>query len=365
MNKLVFLSILVFISADIYGMVGLPENVDNDITPKNTLTKNSQHEIKKIQERSKIEQYVPKPIKNSTETRNKKEFVENLVPVTVQVIENQNSSIFRATSVSENPVEKKDQCNEDKELKEIKELLKNTHPDKILKNNEPLIISAVKEKNIDLMKLLLQHGANPNQLTQANFSLLKQLNWAIPSLFYRSNCSKLSLLLHQFDQANLSLLSIAYINKDWDIVRLLLEHGVHPDNSSMFCCSLFFISYAENRSDLMELLLQYGANPNQKGWFGDYSILIDAIQEDNIKIVKLLLKYRADPNQTDKSNETPLLIAVAENKLDMMKLLLQHGANPNQTDKDGKTPLLIAAEKRNSELVKLLLDHGGRFYLFR
>ena len=316
MNKSAFLSILIIISADIYGMIGFSEYIDSYATPKNTLTKEIKVQYKNEQEKftkgSKVTKqsvkknndpykiFSPKTIRNSTKECFKQEVIEKADPTIVQVTENQNNSIFCTTSVSEKPVAKKDQGNENKkkELEKVKKLLKNTHPDRIIKNNESLIINAVRKENIDLVKLLLQYGANPNQL-----------NWA-----------------------GLSLLSIAYINRDWDMVRLFLDHGVHPDDTSIFCCSLFFIAYAENKLDMTELLLQHGANPNQKGWLGNYSILVDAVQGDNFEMVKLLLKYGADPNQIDIYN---------------------------------KTPTFIAAERKNSKLVKLLLNYGGRFHLLR
>ena len=214
---------------------------------------------------------------------------------------NAKEAALEAKQIREEVEKKKRQ---DHELKETKNLLekKGIPPDQITKNEENLMVNAVKESNLDLAKLLLQHGANPNQLG----SLL------LPS---RKTPAKI----------HVSLLSLALLNEDINMMKLLLKQGIHPDNCSILSCSLFFIAYALNKLDIAELLLKYGANPNQKGWLGNYSFIVDAVHEENIDMVRLLLKYGADPNQIDIFEETPTLIATKAKNIDLVKLLIHYG----------------------------------------
>ncbi len=307
MNRSVFLSILAFTSASIYGMTGFSEYVDNDITPKNTLTKSIKSYSSTEKNSKLIEQYIEQNRKHheilcfdlpndNTITRNRKKSKET----TDSVAEEENQKTPRMTPVDEKFDEEKNKERNAEEFAKIKGLLErtNAHPDQVTKDDETLMVNAVKNKNFDLVEFLLNNGASPNQESKYG----------------------------------LSLLSLAYINHDWNTMRLLLEHGVNPDKSTILCCSLLFISYIENKLDFMEVMLQCGANPNQRGCFGCDSILIEAIKDKNFETAELLLKY---------------------------------GADPNQTDVFGQTPAFIAIKQRNSKIAKLLFDHGGRLYFFK
>ncbi len=358
MNKLVFLSVLIFTSSNVLGMLGQTFEIWDDTTSKTnikmynlkqrkilkmtepSLEKNRRLDLQISPNKSPIHvvktyddtnitnikqkdpvnnenlSYIEKaPSLDIAERYPEKDSLKRINPVSQNKI--RNSSSYHITfsgeeysryNAREAELETKRKKQLIYELEETKRLLgEGKHPDQIKKNNETLMVNAVKYSNLKLAKLLLKHGANPNQLG---------------TLFAPSSRTS--------NKSFVSLLSIAFLNNNLDMMKLLLKQGINPDNSSLFFCSLFFIAYSINRLDLAELLLKYGADPNQKGWMGNYSFLIDAVQEQNINMVKLLLKY---------------------------------GANPNQTDIFEETPTLIAAEKKNVDLVKLLIEHGGRFYV--
>ncbi len=75
--------------------------------------------------------------------------------------------------------------------------------------------------------------------------------------------------------------------------------------------------------------------------------------EDHV-IVKLLLENGADPNKADKSGWTPLMHAAKQNCGYCTELLLIYGANPNLKNKSGQTAADIAKKEKNREVLKVL-----------
>lgn len=91
------------------------------------------------------------------------------------------------------------------------------------------------------------------------------------------------------------------------------------------------------------------------------TILIDAIESDNITKIGDLIKKGADVNAYTEDGSTPLIIAIIKNRTDIVELLLKHSADPNKasSDRTKTTPLIIAIIENRTDIVKLLLDNGA------
>ncbi len=77
---------------------------------------------------------------------------------------------------------------------------------------------------------------------------------------------------------------------------------------------------------------------------------------DRVACVKLLLQYGAVVGKKDKKNSTPLHIAAARADLLMMKVLLEAGADPVAVDDGGESCLYKACATGSVAAVKLLLN---------
>jgi len=137
-------------------------------------------------------------------------------------------------------------------------------------------------------------------------------------------------------------------------------------------------------------LLSAGVNPNTVDTKGD-PMLVIAIRDKSAKVTELLLKdKKTDVDLSNKSGETPLMMASIEGDLPVVKalvlqrearidhigwtplhyacakgqlqvaqFLITNGANPNSRSPNGSTPLMMAAQAGNEELIKFLLDNGA------
>ncbi len=104
--------------------------------------------------------------------------------------------------------------------------------------NDPVLLTAVKKHNVEIVKLLLEAGANPNERT---------LN---------SGCSESPLYAALFNEAYSN-----YSNYDFEIIKLLIKYGADPNGRGGYENETDFMLACDDCSYIVvELLLQNGAD---------------------------------------------------------------------------------------------------------
>lgn len=149
--------------------------------------------------------------------------------------------------------------------------------------------------------------------------------------------------------------SLGYVvgNKHIEIMRLLTNQGVNIDVVGIHSNTLLYAACYNDDIDMVILLLTSGANPldSKSGGFP----LIAASKNDNLEIMSMLLDA-ADWTKCDTSTEYQLsssLNNASNNRnVDMIELLLGVGANPDILANKISRP-------RYTRLTKLLLRFGS------
>jgi ankyrin repeat protein len=186
---------------------------------------------------------------------------------------------------------------------------------------------------LDLVTLLLDHGADPTRRTTRDRP-----------------------------ERGGTLLEFAVQSRDVRVVRLLLERGV--DARDDYMALRVAVNFGE--AAIADALLQHGANPNmsdptrevfammKSGNLGQQvSVPERDLQPDRIDAT-------ARRFQCTLSGGAVLDYAVGMNREDeIVRLLLKHGANPNVRTLNGTTPLMTAARRGSTTLVSMLLDAGA------
>lgn len=225
--------------------------------------------------------------------------------------------------------------------------------------NSPLILAA-RKGHVEIVKLLLDHGANPNA---------------------------------RFRCAGPALVSAASDGKA-QVVRFLLERGVNVNARDCEQETALMSAARRGHGAVVELLLKKGANLNAVNAGGQNALMLAAStgRED---VVRALLKRGADPRSRDKSGKTAidyaskhrqtrvldllekkvrrkttkadqsklskeLLLAVEDQDPVKVKQLLARGANCNTVDKNGVSVLKLAACGQSASIVSQLLKAGAR-----
>ena len=211
--------------------------------------------------------------------------------------------------------------------------------------NTPLILAARRAGNSRTVKLLLERGANATE---------------------RNN-------------AGISPVISGAASGDLETVRVLLDAGAKADdfpNSNDLRGAaiaglrtpLMWAAY-HNDVRMVRLLLEHGADPNQSTYYGNP--LSHACWNDGFEAADLLIARGANINARDAvADFTPLHWAAGNETLGplLVKLLLANGADPNAAGGDRvaalglvpQTPRLIAEKRGRTAIVEVLAAAGAK-----
>lgn len=155
------------------------------------------------------------------------------------------------------------------------------------------LMGAILSGNAECVRLLLEHGANPNRFD------------------FRS--SPLEVAAQHARQA---LQPMTYLNG-----RPAVDRG-NP---------------VVEGASMIRLLIRAGADVNSKD-----RPLVTAASCPSPEPLRLLLKAGADPNGADAGSITPLMAAARQGRAENVRILLQHHARPDFRDPRGQTALSLA-----------------------
>ena len=240
--------------------------------------------------------------------------------------------------------------------------------------DKPPLVVAVEKGNVNIVKLLLQHGAKQG------------LDWAIREAIFNKNDEVFHLLSGhgaQVDTMDWSYPALveAVENGDIDIVKLLLEHGAKQGIGQAITNAIIL-----KNVEIIKVLSEYGAQLDEvdtlnqpllvaveKGDADVVKMLLEhctkqgidraitsAIFSKNTEIITILSEHGAQVDDIKyQSDDPPLVVAVEKGDADVIKLLLKHGANIDQKNSRGWTALMKASQKGDSklEIIELLLKY--------
>jgi ankyrin repeat protein len=217
---------------------------------------------------------------------------------------------------------------------------------------------AVARRHPEMVALLASKGADVNargairdyQRVATAESRAKSLDrGGFTPLLYaaRENCGECVaiLLKHKADvnlgdPSEVSPLSVAMLNANWDIAQRLVEAGADVNQWDWYGRAPLHVAIgnlqsANNRNpldndrpnkatgrDLVNLLVERGANPNQQQHFGASGF-----------------------GGAGDRGLTPFLAACGTGNIEVVKLLLAHGANPHLATADGRGPIIMAVSR--------------------
>ena len=204
------------------------------------------------------------------------------------------------------------------------------------------LFCAAKEGRIDIVRFLLNHGANPRVQNHYGVSAL----W-IPS------------------QKGI-----------FEVVELLLNAGAEThvapysnlaDDLNITGWTPLYAAMKSRKFAVAKLLLKYNADPNAVTKLGSTPFLLasEICDLDTIEAcVDAGAKLDFAPSGPDADNlnitgQTALFMATLKDRVDVVKFLVGKGAQVNVQNRYGVSPLLLCAESGNQSLVETLVDAGA------
>lgn len=105
----------------------------------------------------------------------------------------------------------------------------------------------------------------------------------------------------------------AFIAKDFDKVKKMLNDGANPDEANAAGMTVLMLSSYVNQKDIVTLLLEKGADVNLKDISQRPAIIYASIGGD-ADIVKMLIDKGADVNAVSDEDESSLFFAAGDRK---------------------------------------------------
>ena len=209
--------------------------------------------------------------------------------------------------------------------------------------------------------------------------------------------------VNQLSRYGWSALLAATQNRNYQMGRFLIEHGADVNLANQGGWTALYLA-TDNRNleggdyptrepdmdhlDYIQLLLVAGAEPNARinestqtrtvftnQWLNEEgaTAFLRASQSGDLPLMELLLEHGADPHINTELGVTPLAVAAgigwvegitsewsSEQTVDAVKLLLELGLDPNYQADTGRTALHGAAHKGATEVAKILVEAGAR-----
>ncbi|MBC8134341.1 MAG: ankyrin repeat domain-containing protein [Fibrella sp.] len=192
-------------------------------------------------------------------------------------------------------------------------------------------------EGIEMVDLLLQHGADPNGGDQNTGPLLTAViagNLPFARRLIEAGA--------RTDGFAMGLLSAAVTRENEEMVTFLLDRGIGVDDST-----------AELLANIGRHLEIVDRIRHKRG-----TAWLDAVKAGDIEAVRDALVAGADVHAARQHDGTALEIAAGAGNAAMVSLLLGHGADPNRTGDSGISSLHEAAISGSAEVTQLLLDGG-------
>jgi len=223
-----------------------------------------------------------------------------------------------------------------------------------------------KSQKLKFVRLLLEHGADPNLTTNDKKTAI------VPACKLEGELATQVLgILREFG-ADVSQQHEAFFTAieygRIDLVKFLLEQnpdylnkleGWRENSALHVACSA-----REPNIELVKFFIQQRDDfLSARNSQGEYP-LHAAVDKGNLDIIKIILEHEKGKETLDKKNDhkvSPLISAISQKwdyKEEVVMCLIEQGANLNITDKSGKTSLIRACKKGYMEVIKKLLEKG-------
>lgn len=211
---------------------------------------------------------------------------------------------------------------------------------------------AAEKGHVGAIALLLNKGANLEAKSRREYTPIR-----VAALRGQEACAKILIErgadLSVAPNGN-SLLYLAALGGNAELVQLLLEKGFDVNGGSVLCAAAG--SHSQGRDDVVRLLLKEGADVSNRTENAETALHKSAWRGGDTT-VRLLLESGAEVDAQNEAGETALHIAAKRGRELVLQILIEHGADVTAKTADGETALKLAAWNGREGTVRLLLDN--------
>lgn len=225
--------------------------------------------------------------------------------------------------------------------------------------------TAAQHNQLEIAKLLIQRGADPDNAEQFPYSALYIAVCKgyvdIAELFLRSGADPNERVNYQ-GKFSCYLMHCAVLSNNIRMINILVENGAKVNLYDKNGNSPLALAVYLHQPPTIDYFLKLGAFTNSLQ--SKVHPLHLAVANSDAETVSKLLRFGAELEATDEHGKTALYTAVEKNNLPIAQILLTNGANVNAQfncdDVEAFSPIHVATLNGNVQMVKLLLEKGAR-----
>lgn len=222
-----------------------------------------------------------------------------------------------------------------------------------------LVASASSDQEASsIIKLLLEHGADPNVRDEDNWTpLYTSATYGLVENTRALMETKIEAKIDKYatcNDANMTAMHTAYDQPK--IIRVLLEHGMDATRAYDSDSSTLTIAARQNQREVVELILEQPV----ENIACLSEPLLAAVANECEEIVRLLLDAGADVNATNSNNGSLLSIALLGQKDAIVRMLLEYRPDLEVKDLDDNTVLHNITSSTPLASLKLVTNSGGK-----
>ncbi len=224
--------------------------------------------------------------------------------------------------------------------------------------DETSLCHAASSGNIEMMRLLLSCGADPNATIYDgtnvfDYALVPKNAKEVIALLFESG-----LPIEARDGVGATPLMLAALSGEEDIVRYLLECGadIHAVDADKQTPLMYAVEWES--LEVAQLLLERGADVHARDCWGQ-TVMHYAMQVDERDMEELLFggehpacAWRGNHEYLEYAEEPDYILPT-------IRLLQQYGAGVDAVDNYGWTPMLLALAWAQVPAAELLLEYGA------
>lgn len=222
-------------------------------------------------------------------------------------------------------------------------------------NERNLFFQALESNDLEEVQVLVEQGVDVNTESEGRVPL----RYALKS----DTIQMLQLLLMHGarpfieDQEELPLLLDAIYQNKLEVIMLLLDYGIDPNKPSLTGhIPLGCATDCAPNAAVVKALLDYGANPNQYDSARRSFPFIEAARYLDVQVLREFLQHGADPLVRDERGVTALMAAAVSRGKRLLQFLLELKIPVNVQNNSGDTALHSAAYRGNKEALETLLQ---------
>ena len=228
------------------------------------------------------------------------------------------------------------------------------------KRGETALVLACELAQVELVRVLLEKGANPDISDHEGYTRLHAAVFGHCPNETLQEIIAHKAYLHAKSTKGVTALFLACTRRQQEAVKILLTAGSNPNTSTIAGTSLHAAIFGGCSKKIISSLIGHGADVNAVNKKNASALFIACCKGDE-DAINVLLKAGADANNAEVGAGNTCLHHAVSNSCskETLQAIIDRGARVNATNKHNDTALNYACHKGNTDAIDVLLKAGA------